>query len=277
MLLTNKRALITGGTKGIGAAIAVDLARRGCDVAINGRFDDELAANVEQAIAKTGRKCVKIIADVARPADCERTIREAVEKLGGLDVLVHSAGGPAFGTIEACLPEQWMSAFDVHVHAAYHLCRGALPHLRKAGEGVIILISSVAGIRGVPGHIAYATVKGAILQFTRSLARDVADENIRVNCVAPGIIRTRFHDAMTPEAKAHNLANRIPLHREGTSEQVAEAVRALITNDFITGETLVVDGGMSMQVCREFTKHSRGTSSGLDLTRRAAMPAPRGY
>ena len=177
-------------------------------------------------------------------------VREAVAKLGGLDVLVHSAGGSSLGTIEDCSPEQWKSTFDVHVHAAYFLCRGALPHLRKAGEGAIILISSVAGIRGVPTHLAYATVKGAILQFTRSLARDEADNNIRVNCVAPGIIRTRFHEAMTPEAKAHNLAVRIPLHREGTPEQVAEAVRALVTNDFITGEVLVVDGGTSMQVCR---------------------------
>lgn len=122
--------------------------------------------------------------------------------------------------------------------------------MRKNPEGAIILISSVAGLRGVPGHLAYATAKGAILQFTRSLARDEADRNIRVNCVAPGIIRTRFHDAMTPEAKTHNLAVRIPLHREGTPEQVADAVRALVTNDFITGETLVVDGGSSMQVCR---------------------------
>ena len=104
--------------------------------------------------------------------------------------------------------------------------------------------------RGVPNAIAYGTAKGAILQFTRCLARDVADDNIRVNCIAPGIIRTRFHDSMTPEAKAHNLAVRIPLHREGTAEQVAEAVRTLIANDFITGEVLVVDGGTSMQVCR---------------------------
>ena len=89
-----------------------------------------------------------------------------------------------------------------------------------------------------------------MLQFTRCLARDEADHNIRVNCVAPGIIRTRFHDTMTPEAKAHNLAVRIPLHREGTPEDVAEAVRMLVTNNFITGEVVVVDGGTSMQVCR---------------------------
>jgi NAD(P)-dependent dehydrogenase (short-subunit alcohol dehydrogenase family) len=250
MILTGKRALVTGGTKGIGAAIAIDLARQGCDVAINGRHDDDAGAAVKQAIVAAGRKCVTVFGDVARPDEIERLVRDAETGLGGLDILVHSAGGPAFGTIEECSPEQWKSAFDVHVHAAYFLCRRALPLLRKAGEGVIILVSSVAGIRGVPNHIAYGTVKGAILQFTRCLARDEADNNIRVNCIAPGIIRTRFHDSMTPEAKAHNLAARIPLHREGTPEQVAEAVRGLITNDFITGELLVIDGGTSMQVCR---------------------------
>jgi 3-oxoacyl-[acyl-carrier protein] reductase len=250
MKLANKCALVTGGTKGIGAAIAIDLARQGCDVAINGRSDDDSAAEVRGAIEATGRKCVTVVGDVARPEDNGRMVRDAAHNLGGLDVLVHSAGGASLGTIEQCSPEQWLATFDVHVHAAYHLCRAALPIMRKAGEGAIILISSVAGIRGVPSHIAYGTVKGAILQFTRCLARDEADNNIRVNCVAPGIIRTRFHEAMSPEAKAHNLGVRIPLHREGTPEQVAEAVRALIANDFITGEVLVVDGGMSMQVTR---------------------------
>jgi 3-oxoacyl-[acyl-carrier protein] reductase len=250
MNLTNKRALITGGTKGIGAAIAIDLAQQGCEVAINGRHDDESAAEVRRAVEAAGRKCYLVLGDVAQPAGVERMVLEATSKLGGLDVVVHSAGGASLGTVEQCSPEQWLATFDVHVHAAYHLCRAVLPTMRKSGEGAIILISSVAGIRGVPSHIAYATAKGAILQFTRCLARDEADHNIRVNCVTPGIIRTRFHEAMTPEVKAHNLAARIPLHREGTPEHVAEAVRALVTNDFITGEVLVVDGGTSMQVCR---------------------------
>jgi NAD(P)-dependent dehydrogenase (short-subunit alcohol dehydrogenase family) len=250
MKLTGKRALVTGGTKGIGAAIAIDLARQGCDVAINGRFEDDSALQVKQSITELGRKCVPVVADVARPDEAERCVREAEKSVGRIDVLVHSAGGYAYGTINECPPELWKSCFDVHVHAAYYLCRAVLPAMREAREGAIILISSVAGIRGVPGHIAYATAKGAILQFTRCLARDEADHNIRVNCVVPGIIRTRFHEAMAPEAKAHNLAVRIPLHREGTAEQVADAVRMLVTNEFITGETLVVDGGCSMQVCR---------------------------
>lgn len=250
MNLTNKRAYITGGTKGIGAAIAIDLARQGCDVAVNGRVDDDAARETRQAIEAAGRKCAVIVADVAKPAEAERSVHDAVNALDGLDILIHSAGGPAWGTIDNISPDQWHSAFDIHVHAAYYLCRAALPIMRKSGEGAIILVSSVAGIRGVPNAIAYATVKGAILQFTRSLARDVADDNIRVNCIAPGIIRTRFHDAMTPEAQAHNLKVRIPLHREGTPQDVAQAVRALVENEFITGESLVIDGGTSMQVCR---------------------------
>ena len=250
MILTGKRALVTGGTKGIGAAIAIDLARQGCDVAINGRHDDASMAAARQAVEATGRKCVSIIADVKQQEDVDRLVGEAEAGLGGLDILVHSAGGPSPGRIDDCSPEQWKETFDVHVHAAYFLCRRALPTMRKAREGAIVFISSVAGIRGVPTHIAYGVVKGAMLQFTRCLARDEADHNIRVNCVAPGIIRTRFHDSMTPEAKAHNLAVRIPLHREGTPEDVAEAVRLLVTNDFITGEVVVVDGGSSMQVCR---------------------------
>jgi NAD(P)-dependent dehydrogenase (short-subunit alcohol dehydrogenase family) len=250
MNLNNKRAFITGGTKGIGAAIALDLARQGCDVAINSRHDDDDARTVKREIEAADRKCELILGDVARPGEATRAVEYAASQLGGLDVLVHSAGGPAPGTIEQCPPDEWHAAFDVHVNAAYYLCRAALPLFRQQGEGAIVLVSSVAGIRGVPGAIAYATVKGAILQFTRSLARDLADDNIRVNCVAPGIIRTRFHERMTPEAQAHNLADRIPLHREGTANNVAEAVRLLVTNEFITGETIVVDGGMSMQVCR---------------------------
>jgi NAD(P)-dependent dehydrogenase (short-subunit alcohol dehydrogenase family) len=250
MNLQGKRALITGGTKGIGAAIAIDLARQGADVAINGRHHDEDAAATKRAVEAAGRKCAIVVADVAHQEDAERAVQEAANALDGVDVLVHCAGGPSWGTIDKCPPEQWHATFAVHVDAAYYLCRAVLPLMRAKRGGAIILVSSVAGIRGVPNAIAYATVKGAILQFTRSLARDVADDNIRVNCVAPGVIRTRFHESMTPEAKAHNLSVRIPLHREGTPQDVAEAVRLLVTNEFITGEAIVVDGGTSMQVCR---------------------------
>ena len=163
-------------------------------------------------------------------------------------MLVHNAGGPSPGKIDEITPEQWHATMDLHLNANFYLCRAALPHLRRAGEGAIVTVSSTAGIRGVPGAIAYATAKGAIPQFTRSLARDLADDNIRVNCVAPGIIRTRFHADMPPERKEFNLKNRIPLHREGTVDQVAAVVTLLVTNDYITGETVVIDGGLTSRI-----------------------------
>ncbi len=250
MKLTGKRALITGGTKGIGAAIALDLARGGADIAINGRQADESVDALVAEIEALDRRCSFISGTMASQDAAEQCVAEAAQALGGLDILVHSAGGPAPGRIEDISVQQWHVAFDVHVHATFFLCREALPWLRENGEGAIILISSAAGLRGCPGAIAYGTVKGAILQFTRMLARDLADDNIRVNCVNPGIIRTRFHQAMTPEQQKHNLANRIPLHREGTVDDVAQVVRMLITNEFVTGESVTVDGGMTMQIVR---------------------------
>ena len=250
MHLAGKRALITGGTKGIGAAIALDLAGQGVDLVLNGRHADGPAAALVREIAGRGRRCSLVAADMSQPDEARRTVAEAIERLGGLDILVHSAGGPAGGSIAEVSAETWHAAFDVHVHAAFHLCQAALPALKQNGAGAIVLVSSAAAIRGCPGAIAYGTVKGAILQFTRMLARDVADDNIRVNCVNPGIIRTRFHEQMTPEQQKHNLANRIPLHREGTGADVAEVVRLLVSNEFMTGEAVTVDGGMSMQMTR---------------------------
>ena len=110
------------------------------------------------------------------------------------------------------------------------------------------MISSVAGLRGVHFNLAYQVVKGALPQFARALAREVAGDNIRVNCVAPGIIRTRFHENMTPEQKQYNLEHRIPLHREGTPAQVATLIAEVATNDYVTGETFTIDGGLTMRI-----------------------------
>ena len=248
MNLKGKAALITGGTKGIGAATALKFADLGADVAILGRHDDDDARKVKAAVEKRGSTCIMIIADMAKPEDAVRAVDETVNSLGGIDVLFHNAGGGFPGGILDVTPEDWYRAFDVHVHAAFYLCRAALPHMKKKGEGAIVMMSSVAGIQAGPGSITYGVVKGAIPQFARSLAREVGEFGIKVNCVAPGIIRTRFHEKMTPEAQKHNIDNRIPLHREGKPEDVAEAVALLAQNDFITGEIIVIDGGMTMRI-----------------------------
>lgn len=248
MQLNGKAALVTGGTRGIGAAAAIALAKDGADVAIVGRTEDDDARQTRAAIQGLGRRCEIILADCAKPADCTRCVEETVKRLGGVDVLIHSAGGAVNGGLLELTPEAWQGAFDVHVHAIFHLCRAAIPHMKPRKEGAIILISSTAGKLATPSNIAYQAVKGAIPHITRGLAREFAPDNIRINCVAPGVIRTRFHDKMSAEQKKLNLEQRIPLKREGTSEQVADAILMLVKNDYITGDTVTIDGGLTMRI-----------------------------
>jgi NAD(P)-dependent dehydrogenase (short-subunit alcohol dehydrogenase family) len=248
MNLLDKIALITGGTKGIGAATAIELARRGADVAIVGRHDDDAASETKSQVESLGRRCLVVVGDMGKPADATGVVQQTAEQLGSVDALVHCAGGAVAGGLLTVDPEAWHAAFDVHVHALYYLCRAAIPAMKQRHEGTIVMISSVAGLRGVAFNLAYQVVKGALPQFARALAREVADDNIRVNCVAPGIIRTRFHEAMTPQQKQHNLDHRVPLHREGTPEQVASLIAEVVTNDYLTGETFTIDGGLTMRI-----------------------------
>lgn len=239
-------AIITGGTRGIGAAIARALAARGVDLVLSGRHrDGEVDGLIGELETVTGVHFEA--ADAADPASAERLVDIALARFGRIDYLVPAAGGAVPGTALSVSLEAWDEAFRVHVHAPFHLFRAAHAALAKQG-GAVLLVSSVAGLRGCPGTVAYQTVKGALPQMGRALARDHGHENIRVNTICPGIIETRFHAAMTPETRKNNLDNRIPLHRFGTAENVATAAVELLTNPFITGETLVVDGGMSMRM-----------------------------
>ncbi len=248
MNLSGKVALVTGGTNGIGAATALALARAGSAVAINGRHSDADALETLAQLQRMGGRVELILGDCARPGDCAAMVAETVSKLGRLDVLIHSAGGPANGGLFDITPENWHTAFDTHLHAVFHLTRAALPHMRPHREGAVILVSSTAGIRGIVTNVAYQVVKGALPQFARALAREFADDNIRVNCVAPGVIRTAFHKSMSEEQRRLNLEKRIPLHREGTPENVASVILELVTNDYVTGETFTIDGGLTMRI-----------------------------
>jgi NAD(P)-dependent dehydrogenase (short-subunit alcohol dehydrogenase family) len=249
MKLRQQISLVTGGTKGIGAATAIALAAEGADVAIVGRRLDAEAKETQQRVEALGRRCLPIIADVAVAGEATRCVEETARELGAVDVLVHAAGGPVNGGLLELTPAAWDSAFDVHVHAIFHLCRAAIPSMKQKKRGAIILISSAAGIRGIKTNVAYQAVKGTLPQLTRALAYEFANDNIRVNCVAPGVIRTAFHAAMPAAVKQNNLENRIPLHREGTPEQVASLIRELVINEYITGETVSVDGGLTMRIC----------------------------
>jgi 3-oxoacyl-[acyl-carrier protein] reductase len=249
MKLEGKVCLITGGSSGIGAATVRDFAFRGADIAICGLpADDALAQQVKRDVEAVKRRALTIAADVADPIQAACCVQRTIDFFGRLDVLVHCAGGPAPGGLLEVDAQSWQRAFDIHVHAVYHLARAAVPHMAESGGGAILLISSAAGARGCAGAIAYGVAKGAIPQFTRALARELADFNIRVNCVSPGIIRTRFQDYLTPEQVQTNTRDRIPLHREGRPEEVAAALAALVENDFITGIEVPVDGGMTMRM-----------------------------
>ncbi len=248
MNLQDKVCLITGGNSGIGASTSFRLAQKGAQVIAVSRRGADLQPQCFSSSGLNGHAIRFLKADLADPEACRNCVEQVVNDCGRLDVLVHAAGGPAPGGLFAVTEESWMHAFAVHVHAVFHLARAAAPHMAKQGGGAIVLLSSAAGLRGCLGALAYGVVKGALPQFARNLARELAEQKIRVNCVSPGVIRTPFQEHLTPEQVANNIENRIPLHREGTPEEVALLIESLIENDFVTGENVVIDGGMTMRI-----------------------------
>jgi len=250
MDLSGKVCLITGGTKGIGAAAALLFARKGADIAIVGReLQDAEPLKTIADLEETGQRILAIKGDMGVAEDCRACVEETAATLGPVDVLVHSAGGPVPGGLFEIDEKIWLRAFDVHVHAIFHLCRAVVPEMKKKREGSILLISSSAGKRALRSNVAYQAVKGAVPHITRALAFELADDNIRVNCVAPGVIRTAFHNTMPESVRENNLKNRIPLHREGTPEQTASLMLEMVTNEYLTGEVFSIDGGLTMRIC----------------------------
>jgi NAD(P)-dependent dehydrogenase (short-subunit alcohol dehydrogenase family) len=241
----NKVALITGGTLGIGAATAIALAGQGYQICLAARNVSD--QSIQHQIESLNVRCHMIKADVSSEATCQRIVEETVQTLGRLNVLIHSAGGPAPGGLLTGAEKVWYSAFDIHVHAAFHLSRFAVPFMQQE-DASIIFISSAAGLRGVKNALAYSVVKGALFQLTKSMAFELAPLKIRVNCVSPGVIRTRFQDILTEEQVQNNLKNRIPVGYEGKPSDVADAICMLVKNTFITGENITIDGGMTMRI-----------------------------
>lgn len=249
MHLKGKVCLVTGGTGGIGLATVQELAAKGAKIVVaSKRAPDEIRCLIHGVLGRDQADVGCMQLNVANSQACRNCIGRIIEDFGRIDVLVHLAGGHVPGRLLEVTEEAWMNAFAVHVHSVFHLLQSAVPHMAKQGEGSIVLIGSAAGLRGCLGAIAYGVAKGALPQFARDLARELADRNIRVNCVSPGVIRTPFQDFLTSEQVENNLENRIPLHREGKPGDVAALIISLLENDFVTGENFVIDGGMTMRI-----------------------------
>jgi 3-oxoacyl-[acyl-carrier protein] reductase len=236
--LEGKNALVTGGSRGIGRAIAEELAAAGATVVVGFRSGADEAEEVAKAI---GGKAVQ--ADISNPDEATRLVEEA----GDLHVLVNNAGLTRDGLIARMPDEDWREVIDTNLGGAFHTCRAAARGMMKRRTGSIVNVSSIVGVRGNPGQTNYSAAKAGLIGFTKSLARELGSRGVRANVVAPGYVSTRLTDVLPDELKEAMLAN-TPLGRLGDPEDIAGAVRFLASDAaaFITGEVLLVDGGLGM-------------------------------
>jgi 3-oxoacyl-[acyl-carrier protein] reductase len=236
--LEGRRALITGGSRGIGRAIAVELAEAGAEVIVGYRSGAEEA---EALVAEIGGRALQ--ADVSRADEAARLVEEA----GEIEILVNNAGVTKDGLIARMSDEDWRLVIDTNLSGTFHTCRAAARTMMRRRSGAIVNLTSVVGLRGNPGQTNYAASKAGIIGLTKSLARELASRGIRVNAVAPGYIQTALTDVLPDEVRSAILGN-TPMGRLGTPEDVAGAVRFLCSDEasFITGEVMLVDGGLGM-------------------------------
>lgn len=253
--LSGKVALITGGTTGIGLASALLFAREGARVLIVSHEPEAGAAAVAAAEAQVGPGVVRYLAaDVARPADCALAVAEAVAAFGALHIVFANAGvgtRTVGGTVESITEEHWDLAYRTNLGGVAETCRAAVPHLRTAGGGAILMTSSISALTGTrarPTH-AYAASKGALLALTRAMAVSYGPDRIRVNAIVPGLIRTRLTaDLLDDPASAERVVSGIPLGIAGEPDDIAYAALYLVSDEarFVTGTTLTVDGGATV-------------------------------
>jgi len=236
--LAGKTALVTGGSRGIGAAVVRELARAGAQVAIGYRSG---ADEAEALAAEVGGRAIQ--ADVSSAEDAARLIEEA----GDLDLLVNNAGLTRDGLLARMTDEDWHEVIETNLSSVFYTCRAVTRPMMKKRAGSIVNVSSVVGVHGNWGQTNYAASKAGIIGFTKSLARELGSRGVRANVVAPGYIKTRLTEVLPDEVNATILGN-TPLARLGEPEDVAGAVRFLCSDEssFITGDVLLVDGGMGM-------------------------------
>ena len=246
MTLTGKTALITGASRGIGRATAIRLARSGARIAINYRGDAAAAAETKRAVEAAGSEAQLIQGDIAKDEDAERVVKEAVAYGGGkIDILVNNAGTTRDDLLIRMSAEAWDTVMDLNLRGAFLVTKAALRPMMRQRGGRVINVSSVAGVSGNPGQANYSASKGGLIAFTKTVAREMASRQITCNAVAPGLVPTDLTDPL-PQAVKDGMLKMIPLGRFGTVDDVANAIAFLASDEasYITGQVLVVDGGM---------------------------------
>ena len=240
-----KYALITGGSRGIGAAAARLFARRGWGVAVGYCQNRGRAEALAGELSGLGVPALCVQADVADAVQVQRMADKVLGQFGRLDILVCSAGVSHVGLISQINEDEWRRLFAVNVDGVHYCCRAVLPHMLERKSGSIVTVSSMWGQVGASCEAAYSATKGAVIAYTKALAKELGPSNIRVNCVAPGVIDTEMNAHLTPEAMAA-LADETPLGRVGTPEEAAAAIAFLAGDDasFLTGQVVCPNGGM---------------------------------
>jgi acetoacetyl-CoA reductase len=240
-------AIVTGGARGIGAAITTTLARSGVHVAAGYSSNSKAAEELAAKLNADGMSVSVHQGNVGEPADCERVVREVLDAKGQVDILVNNAGITVDKTMRKMSIEDWHAVMRINLSGAFYMSKAVLDHMLERKYGRIVNISSVIGQMGNIGQVNYAASKAGLFGFSQSLARETAFKGITVNCVAPGYIATEMVAAV-PEAAMEKILAKIPVGRLGEASEIARAVQFLADDEagFITGSTISVNGGMDM-------------------------------
>ncbi|MEG0291307.1 MAG: 3-oxoacyl-[acyl-carrier-protein] reductase [Anaerovoracaceae bacterium] len=246
-MLKDKIAVVTGGSRGIGKAISIKLAKLGATVVINynGSFDG--ATKVQEEIIAFGGKAEIIKANISNYNECETLINNVVEKYGKIDILVNNAGITRDGLLIKMNEADFDDVISTNLKGTFNCIKFSARHMIKQKGGKIVNLSSIAGTMGNPGQVNYSASKAGVIGITKSAAKELARKNINVNAVAPGFIETDMTDNLNEDAKA-NILNGVPLKRAGKPEDIANVVAFLVSEDaaYITGQVILVDGGLAM-------------------------------
>lgn len=240
-----KYALITGGSRGIGAAAARLFARRGWGVAVAFHQSGDRAQALVRELQKLGVPAVTVRTDVADPRQVGELVDNVLEKFCQLDILVCATGISHVGLISQIDEDQWRRLFAVNVDGVHHCCRAVLPHMLSRKSGSIVTVASMWGQVGASCEAAYSATKGAVIAYTKALAKELGPSNIRVNCVSPGVIDTEMNAHLT-QADLAALADETPLGRIGTAQEAAAAIAFLASDEasFLTGQVVSPNGGL---------------------------------